>query len=232
MTTLKLLLLLWCWCYGMWTAWRLPQCACKWFSLCNLKNNKIKKLKKTTALVIQLWKMRKDSSLSKKRFWHWKWVEGRGFDQFPVKLCIIDKTQVESAPGDFWGWLFSQCTRGRSFIRSVVEHRFQCRLCQKGSISSMTISAFLKKTKQKNMDIWMDVFVTTSTDSKSVDSLQVILVFFKIQANEQHLAAATVKKTKLSLWFLKSSPTLECQKPAFHGCNSCQIDSDHVNVKY
>lgn len=56
------------------------------------------------------------------------------------------------------------------------------------------MSAFLKKTKQKNMDIWMDVFVTTSTDSKSVDSFQVLLVFFKIQANEQHLAAATVKK--------------------------------------
>lgn len=65
----------------------------------------------------------------------------------------------------------------------------------------MTISAFLKKTKQKNMDIWMDVFVTTSTDSKSVDSLQVILVFLKIQANEQHLAAATVKKKNRACGF-------------------------------
>lgn len=76
----------------------------------------------------------------------------------------------------------------------------------------MTISAFLKKTKQKNMDIWMDVFVTTSTDSKSVDSLQVILVFFKIQANEQHLAAATVNKKKTELVVFKKQSNVGVPK--------------------
>lgn len=120
-------------------------------------------------MVIQLWKMRKDSSLSKKRFWHWKWVEGRGFDQFPVKLCIIDKTQVESAPGDFWGWLFSQCTRGR------------------------------KK---------------------------------KIQANEQHLAAATVKKTALVVFKKQSNVGVPKTCILWFKQQSNWHNSDHVNVKY
>lgn len=86
--------------------------------------------------------MRKDSCLFKKRLWQWKgWREGRGFDQFPVQLCIIDRTQVESAPGDFWGRLSSLHTCGRSLIRSVVQHRFKCRLGQKGRISSTTLTA-------------------------------------------------------------------------------------------
>lgn len=39
-------------------------------------------------------------------------VTGGFFDQFPVKLCIIDKTQVDSAPRGISGWLFPQCTLG------------------------------------------------------------------------------------------------------------------------
>lgn len=59
-----------------------------------------------TAVKAKIASQNKFSSLSKNRHWRWKWVEGGGFDQSPMKLCIIDKTQVEFTPGLLSGLTF------------------------------------------------------------------------------------------------------------------------------